>query len=86
MCDRIYDFRSGIDRSDLSAIDANARLAGNQAFQLRAGAAGHGAGDAWVVSLRGRGKLQADLDGNGTVDFSIQFTGGIPLTAADIAL
>jgi len=30
--DRILDFVSGVDRIDLSAIDANTRVAGNQAF------------------------------------------------------
>jgi Ca2+-binding RTX toxin-like protein len=72
--DQILDFSSAqFDRIDLSALDANTGLAGDQAFSY-VGAAGftNTAGE-----LRYAGHLlQGDIDGNGTADFSIHVNAG----------
>jgi Ca2+-binding RTX toxin-like protein len=67
--DHIVDFSSAqFDRIDLSAIDANTGLAGDQAFSF-VGAAGftNTAGELRYTDHL----LQGDVDGNGTADFSI---------------
>jgi hypothetical protein len=71
--DRLMDFQSGIDKIDLSAIDANTNLSGNQAFTWTTGA--NGAGSLWGVS----GYLYADTNGDKVADLAIYLTG---LTAA----
>ena len=64
--DKLRDFKSGTDRIDLSAIDANTGLAGNQAFEWQT--SGTGAASLWVKS----GYLYGDTDGNGIADLAIQ--------------
>ena len=81
--DRISGFANGIspgDKIDLSAIDANTTVAGDQAFswvQTPTGAAGeiwqvHNGFSAWTV--------YADVDGGGA-DFMIDFTSSEPSQA-----
>jgi Ca2+-binding RTX toxin-like protein len=67
--DQIVDFSSAqFDQIDLSAIDANTGLAGDQAFSY-VGTSGftHTAGELRYANHL----LQGDIDGNGTADFSI---------------
>jgi Ca2+-binding RTX toxin-like protein len=67
--DQIVDFSSAqFDQIDLAAIDANAGLAGDQAFSY-VGTAGftRTAGELRYANHL----LQGDIDGNGTADFSI---------------
>jgi serralysin len=68
--DQIVDFSSTeADRIDLSAIDANSKLAGNQAFAyVGAAAFTHTAGELRFADHL----LEGDVDGNGTADFAIQ--------------
>jgi VCBS repeat-containing protein len=83
--DRILDFTRGSDRIDLSAIDANTLLAGDQTFSF----IGSGAFTGAAGQLRyAGGVLSGDVNGNGTADFEIgiQFTGNAQLAAADIIL
>ncbi len=75
--DKILDFQTGIDRIDLSAIDANTHVAGNQAFEWRQ--ADDGPGSVWLKS----GYLFADTDGNGYADLSIR-VGDAHLVQTDI--
>jgi Ca2+-binding RTX toxin-like protein len=83
--DHILDFASGTDRIDLTRIDANAGLAGDQAFSwigsnAFSGAAGelraYQSGSDWFV--------EGDTNGDGAADLVIQVsvTGG-PLVQAD---
>ena len=80
--DVVHDFVSGTDKVDLQTIDANAGLAGNQAFAfidatLFSGKAGE---------LRYNGSvLMGDVDGDGAADFHIQL-GVAAVTAGDLLL
>ncbi|MGC2855002.1 calcium-binding protein [Novispirillum sp. DQ9] len=71
-CDRIADFnqRQG-DRLDLSALDANTRAAGNQAFRYVGGAAFSRAGDLRMFRQNGDMMLAADLNGDRRADFMV---------------
>jgi serralysin len=76
--DRVADFVFAAgDRVDLSFMDANALLAGNQAFAFIGAAAFSGTGAAGAGQLRagllapGLWRAQGDTDGNGLADFSI---------------
>lgn len=66
--DEITDFVSGSDKIDLSAIDANPVLAGNQAFAFVA--AGF-TGSAGEVYYAGTGLVLADINGDGLTDIEI---------------
>lgn len=75
--DRITDFRPAQgDQIDLSRIDANTGLAGDQAF-VHIGAAGFSgvAGQLRVFSVPTRTTIQGDVDGDGNADFSIVLSG-----------
>ena len=71
------------DRFDLSAIDANLNLDGQQTFRFINNAAFNGV----AGELRGsRSVLQADLNGDAVADFSVQLHSGIRLSAANLML
>ena len=86
--DTITDFlTSDADRIDLSGIDADTALAGNQAFHL-GGGGGH-AGDIVVTydSVHSRTVLQLYVDNNASVDSTIWMTGNhATITATDFIL
>ena len=86
--DTITDFlTSDNDRIDLSAIDANTGVAGDQAFHL-GGGGGH-AGDIVVTydAVHDRTVLQLYVDNNATVDATIWLSGNhSTMTAADFIL
>jgi Ca2+-binding RTX toxin-like protein len=75
--DLIFDFEPG-DRINLTAIDANANAAGNQAFTwIGIDAAFTGAaGQLRVVELGGNWFVQGDVDGDGGADLIIQIVNG----------
>ena len=77
--DRVADFQSGIDRLDLSAIDANAGLAGNQAFTFIGGRDFSAAGQVRFAT----GLLMGDTNGDGRADFAIAIGG---FAAGDLIL
>jgi Ca2+-binding RTX toxin-like protein len=88
--DAVLQFETGLDRLDLSAIDANTTLAGDQAFTLGSLAAGQAgrlqittpAGQSWTL-------VQADVDGDGAADLAVIVygaTGQAMLTAGDFVL
>lgn len=82
----IHDFAAG-DRIDLSAIDANAALADDQAFALT-GQTGH-AGDLSVTYNAGTGRTYVSLylDNSGAIGAQISLLGDYhTLTAADFIL
>jgi glucose/arabinose dehydrogenase len=70
------------DRIDVSTIDANVLLAGNQAFTFRGGAAFTAAGQ---LRYSG-GVLQGSTDADASAEFAIQLAGAPALVAADIVL
>ena len=74
--DNIYNFISGTDKIDLSGIDANSNLAGNQAFlnsSINSNAQDY---SIWGIRSGANFIISADTDGNErTVDFQIQLIG-----------
>ncbi|MEA3054197.1 MAG: hypothetical protein QOG72_3100 [Sphingomonadales bacterium] len=77
--DRILDFASGVDKIDLTRIDADLFAAGDQAFHWIGSAAFGGAGAASAGELRaydfnGSWFVEGDMDGNGAADLVIQLT------------
>ncbi|HEY8592645.1 MAG TPA: M10 family metallopeptidase C-terminal domain-containing protein [Sphingomicrobium sp.] len=83
--DRILDFERGVDKIDLTSIDANANIAGHQSFtwigvssftgkpgELRSYAAGDGE---YVVAL--------DVNGDGAADLLIN-TGSVNVSNEDM--
>ena len=71
------------DRFDLSAIDANLNLDGQQTFRFINNAAFNGVAGELRAS---RSVLQADLNGDAVADFSVQLHSGIRLSAANLML
>ena len=86
--DRITDFSHAQgDRLDLGQIDANAAVAGNQAFSFIGSAAfTHHAGELRFASAGGVTVVSGDVNGDGNADFSIALTGTLVLVAADFVL
>ena len=80
--DTINDFTSGSDRINLSAIDANTGVGGNQAFIFRGGLAFNGTGQ---VRYAG-GILEANVNGDLAADFQIQLSGAPVLVVGDLVL
>jgi hypothetical protein len=87
--DQILDFASG-DRIDLSRMDANSAVAGDQAFTFIGSAAfGNHAGELRFENQSGNiWLIQGDTDGNGVADFEVSVTIDDlhPITAADFVL
>jgi serralysin len=83
MRDVVADWRSG-DLIDLSSMDADATLGGDQAFLWLGTAAFGGHAGELRFSVSGRaGVLSGDVDGNGVADFEIELTGirALPVSA-----
>jgi serralysin len=85
--DRIQDFQRGMDKIDLSAIDANGALAGDQAFTFigTAGFSGK-AGELHQIRLNGLTVIEGDLNGDRIADFQIEFASAISLSTSDFLL
>ncbi len=75
--DTIEDFsRKARDKIDLSAIDANTLLKGNQAFSFIGTDAFHNkAGELRYETMSGQTYVYGDVDGDGVADFSAQLQG-----------
>lgn len=84
--DMIADFAAGADRIDLSAIDADLVMGGDQAFSWIGTAAFSAAGQVRATVSGGTTLVEGDVDGDGVADFSITLTGAPALTAADFVL
>jgi Ca2+-binding RTX toxin-like protein len=80
--DVIEDFTSGADKLDLSPIDANPVLTGNQAFKFIATDFTGEAGQVRYVD----GLLLADVNGDGMTDIEILLLGTPALVAGDLIL
>ncbi|HEX5185198.1 MAG TPA: calcium-binding protein [Allosphingosinicella sp.] len=87
--DTIQDFTVG-DKIDLSAIDANTSLGGNQAFTfVNGGAFTHHAGELIAVSNGGGNwTVSADVNGDGVADLQIMLhvVGAHQIAATDFVL
>jgi Ca2+-binding RTX toxin-like protein len=88
LADLIGDFQSGLDRIDLSRIDANANSDGNQAFVwIGSNAFSGSAGELRTYEADGYRLVEGDTDGNGFADFVIGFqVGTSPLVQGDFLL
>jgi hypothetical protein len=70
--DEIFDFAAG-DKVDLSAIDANSTLAGNQAFSFIGAGGFHGvAGELRINVSSIAWFIAGDVNGDGFVDLNIK--------------
>ncbi len=87
--DVILDFTRGFDKLDLSFIDADLNIAGNQAFTFIGSSSFSGTlGEARFFTSGGNLFLQAEIngDGNSAADMEIQLNGLAPISATDIIL
>ncbi|MBB6469917.1 Ca2+-binding RTX toxin-like protein [Aminobacter lissarensis] len=81
--DVITDFEHGIDRVNLSLIDANLRVQGDQAFSFIGDRQFSGkAGELHFVNH----VLSGDVDGDKVADFGIQIEGSSVLTTVDFVI
>ena len=84
--DLLSDFVSGTDKIDLSAIDANAGTAGDDAFTfIGAAAFTHQAGQLRYEVASGQVHIYGDVDGDGGIDLHIVASGTL-LQAIDFIL
>lgn len=86
--DTIFDFSSSqADVIDLSAIDANVNLAGDQAFTFIGDAKfSKAAGELRYVQRATDAFIYADVDGDGVADFAVRFATSISFSASDFIL
>jgi hypothetical protein len=86
--DVINGFQDGIDRIDLSAIDASTKAAGNQAFTFIGSGGFTGvAGQLRVdTGVAGTTDILADVNGDRLADLTIHLTGTHALTSGDFIL
>jgi hypothetical protein len=86
--DLIFDFVSGTDKIDVSAIDTNAKLANDQAFSwlgVNEAYSGQG-GEIRAVTIGSDTIIEADVNGDSKTDFSIDLVGTINLVGTDFNL
>jgi Ca2+-binding RTX toxin-like protein len=85
-CDYITDLTQAQgDKIDVSLIDANTLIAGNQAFVLDAGGA-FSAGEIRQTILNGELYLTFNVDGDAAAEMMIRLAGRTAVTAADFTL
>lgn len=85
--DTITDFLSGTDKIDLSAIDANEKLAGDQAFTFIGSAAFSKTNASGQLRFDSTSKiLYGSTDADTSPEFSIQLNGVTNLSASDFIL
>lgn len=82
--DIVLGFEAGVDQIDLSRVDANGLVSGNQAFAFVTTLTGV-AGQLRVLG-GANAVLQADVNGDGVADFEVQFTGVATISVNDILL
>lgn len=86
--DTIVDFTKGADKIDLSLIDANRNLAGDQAFTFIGTAAFSGVAGQLGLVINGRQEyyIQGDTNGDRIADFEITFANNPLVSSADFIL
>jgi Ca2+-binding RTX toxin-like protein len=87
--DLIGDFQTGLDKIDLSRIDANTHLDGDQAFSwigsnAFGGTGAASAGELRVVQSNGQQRIEGDTNGDGVADLVIVLqVGTAPVAQGD---
>lgn len=85
--DEVMDFARGIDKLDLSGIDANSGLAGDQAFRMIGTKNFSRKAGELQVKAYGDGVMVAgDVNGDGVADFSVWVHGVSKLGSGDFVL
>jgi VCBS repeat-containing protein len=90
--DVITDFARGWDKIDLSAIDANSKIGGNQAFKFKGNADFSNKGGELIYHkinvpfAADRTMIYGDVNGDGRADFQIELSGLHSLRAVDFIL
>lgn len=88
--DTIFSFVTGSDKIDLSRIDANTGVEGDQAFTFIGEGAFTAAGQLRLVYVQDfnglRVNIEGDIDGDGVADLVIQVLPDQPLTGSDFFL
>jgi Ca2+-binding RTX toxin-like protein len=85
--DLIVDFVPGSDRIDLSTIDANSTVVGNQAFAFIGAAAFHRiAGELRQSAFGAATVVSGDVNGDGVADFQVQLNASYALSAGNFVL
>jgi len=84
--DRIVDFADGIDKIDLSTIDARAGTAANDDFLFIGTAAFTAEGQVRAVRVNGTTEIQVNTTGGGGAEMVIVLDGLHTLTASDFLL
>ncbi|WP_226580417.1 S8 family serine peptidase [Acuticoccus sediminis] len=84
--DMIRDFTSGEDVIDLSALDADAGVAGNQAFRFFGGTAAPGAGEVGAVVYGDALIVSVNVDDDAAIELQLQLNGVDHITASDFIL
>jgi Ca2+-binding RTX toxin-like protein len=85
--DEIVDFTAGQDKIDLSAVDANSLLGGDQAFAFIGTAAfSNTAGELRYAEVSGATYLTGDTNGDGIADFMVKVDGSHVFTGGDFGL
>ncbi len=83
--DIVADFTVGVDLIDLTAIDANINLAGQQALSFSAGGVA-AAYSVWATEIGTTTLLRMDINGDGVRDYEICVTQVTGMTASDLLL
>jgi len=84
--DTIFDFsHADGDKIDLSSMDANSRLAGDQAFTLVTWYTKH-AGELMIGTESGRYVVKGDINGDGASDFMLNVYSPTSLTSGDFIM
>jgi len=86
--DTIRDFVHGSDRIDLTSIDANSKVSGNQAFTFIGNERFHKvAGELHTYRLSdGNTYISGDTNGDGAAEFAIKVLGNHSFTSGDFVL
>lgn len=86
--DVVYDFsRAERDKIDLSAIDANSKKGGNQAFKFIGKQGFHKkAGELRYEKVKGALSVSGDVNGDGKADFGLTIKGIASLSKGDFLL
>jgi serralysin len=85
--DRITDFTSGQDKIDLSGVDANSLVGGDQAFSfVGTNAFSHTAGELRYEHIGSNTYVEGDMNGDGVADFMVRFDGSHSFVQSDFLL
>jgi Ca2+-binding RTX toxin-like protein len=84
--DIIKDFETGIDKINVSLIDANPAVSGNQAFSFIGGGSFNDEGQIRAVGLNGGTLIQFNTAGNTVTDFEIFLDDPVQMSGSDFFL